>query len=190
MKYVEITNENIIFATKIQMKIFPNESAYEHYKYTVRANSEYEKYYLVYDKNSVIGITGLYSNEDITKTNSIWLGWFGVLEEYRNKGYGRKILLDTIEMAKKLSIKYPIKYIRLYTSFRDDKLAQPLYEKVMDIKEYYKNTNDINYNNTCLIYTKSLGNYKIEKWNNRFLNLKGIIKNQEIGNEKFNVKDK
>lgn len=188
MKYVEITSKNILLATKIQMKIFPEESAYEHYKYTIKEDIEYEKYYLVYDENNIIGITGLYSNEDIYKTNSIWLGWYGVLEKYRNKGYGKRILLDTIEMAKKLSIKYPIKYFRLYTSERDDKLAQPLYEKVMDIKEYYKNENDVNYDNTCLIYTKVLGNYKIEKWNNRFLNLKEIIESQEIGNEKFKSK--
>lgn len=188
MKYIEITDKNILLATKIQMEIFPEESAYEHYKYVIKENVEYEKYYLVYDANNIIGITGLYSNEDIYETNSIWLGWFGVLEEYRNKGYGKRILLDTIKMAEKLSIKYPIKYFRLYTSERDDYLAQPLYEKIMDIKEYYKNDTDINYNDTCLIYTKALGNNKIKKWDNKFLNLKEITKEQEIGNAKIKLK--
>lgn len=186
LKYVEITMENIEYATKIQMQIFPKESAYEHYKYTIDINMEYEKYYLVYDGNTVIGITGLYSNEDLNETNSIWLGWFGVLEEWRHKGYGKQILRDTINMAKKLTYKYPIKYFRLYTSERDDWTAQPLYEKLMDIKEYYNNEKDINYDSTCVIYSKSLVNEEVQYWNNRFLNLKEIVENEEIGNTKFN----
>ena len=186
LKYVEIINDNIEFATKVQMRIFPNESAYEHFKFTIERNLEYEKYFLVYDGDIVIGVTGLYSNEDIFETNSLWLGWFGVLEEYRSKGYGKQILIDTIEMAKKLAKKYPIKYFRLYTSERDDKIAQPLYEKVMDIKEYYNNPDDINYDGTCLIYTKSLDDEKPTYWNDKFLNLKTIVEEEEKSNERYN----
>lgn len=179
LKYIEITKDNIDFATKIQLDIFPEESAYEHFLETIEKNEDYEKYFLVYKDDNVIGITGLYSNEDLKQTNSIWLGWFGVLEKYRNNGYGKRILLDTINMANKLSKTYPIKYFRLYTSERDNKAAQPLYQEVMDLKEYYKNDNDINYDDTCLIYTKSLNNNNVKKWNNRFLNLREIV-SQEI----------
>lgn len=178
-RYVEITNDNLLEATLIQMKIYPNESAYEHYKYIINKKCDYEKYYLVYNDGDIIGITGLYCNENLEETNSIWLGWFGVLEEYRRKGYGKKILLDTIEMAKKLSDRYPIKYFRLYTSERDDLIAQPLYQKVMDIKEYYNNEDDVNYDGTCVIYSKSLGDYKVIYWDNKFLNLKEIIEDQD-----------
>lgn len=156
MKYVEITNNNIELATNVQMSIFPKESAYEHFKNTIENPKDYNKYFLVYDTDQIIGITGHYSNENIYKTNSIWLGWFGVINEFRKKGYGEKILLDTIDMVKNLSEKYPIKYFRLYTSERDDRLAQPLYNKIMDIKEYYMNDNDVNYDGTCVIFSKSL----------------------------------
>ena len=64
LKYIQITNKNLEFATNIQMKIFPNESAYEHYKFAIKNNLDYEKYYLVYDNDDIVGITGLYSNED------------------------------------------------------------------------------------------------------------------------------
>lgn len=185
LKYVEIATNNIELAIRIQMEIFPNESAYEHYKYVIKSKIEYMKNYLVYKNDEVIGITGLYSNEDLNETNSIWLGWFGVRETYRSNGYGKQILMDTIEMAKKLSKKYPIKFFRLYTSERDDKIAQPLYEKVMDIKEYYNNDEDINYDGTCVIYSKSIDNCKVEYWNNKFLNLKEIVDEQEIGNLNF-----
>lgn len=93
LKYIQITNKNLEFATNIQMKI-------------------------------------------LMKINSIWLGWFGVLNEFRRKGYGQQILIDTINMAKDLAKKYPIKYFRLYTSEKDDSIAQPLYYKIMDINGY------------------------------------------------------
>lgn len=185
LKYIEIDYNNLNYATNIQMKIFPKESAYEHYKYTIKKNLDYNKYYLVYDKDKVIGITGLYSNDDLNETNSIWLGWFGVLKEYRKNGYGTQILIDTINMAKELTKKYPIKYFRLYTSERDDFSAQPLYIKIMDIKEYYNNEKDVNYDNTCVIYSKSLSDFPVKYWNNRFLNLKQIIADQELANKEI-----
>lgn len=185
LKYIEITNTNIDYATRIQMNIFPEESAYKNYKYAIDSNLEYRKYYLVYNQDIVIGITGLYSMEDLNVTNSIWLGWFGVIEQYRKQGYGEKILLDTIEMARRLSKKYPIKYFRLYTSERDNPIAQKLYSKILDIKEYYNNKEDDNYNNTCLIYSKALCNNKVKYWNNKFLNLKQIIRLEEESNKLF-----
>ena len=54
LTYIPITNDNINLATKIQQEIFPGESAYEHYRYTINKNEEYEKYYLVYDKDKII----------------------------------------------------------------------------------------------------------------------------------------
>lgn len=90
LKYVEIDNSNLEYATYIQMPIFPKECAFEHYKKVIKANLEYRKYFLVYDKNKVGGITGLYSNENLNETNSIWLGGFGVLKDYQNKGYGKQ----------------------------------------------------------------------------------------------------
>lgn len=52
----------------------------------------------------------------------------------------------------------------------------------MDIKEYYNNVNDVNYDNTCVIFSKSLFETPITYWNDRFLNLKEIIAAQELGN--------
>ena len=179
LKYIKIDNNNINEAVKVQMKIFPDECAYIHYKNTIEKNEDYQNYYLVYDNNEIIGITGLYSFEDINVTNSLWLGWFGVLTEKRNKGYGKRILLDTIEMAKDLSKEYPIKYFRLYTSTRDNPIAQVLYKEVMDTYEDYNNENDFNYDNTCVIYSKSICNEPVKLWDNQFLNLNEIVKQEE-----------
>ena len=185
LKFIKITKDNIDYATSIQMKIFPGECAYYNYLDIINKNLEWQNYYLVYEENKVIGITGLYCFENINETNSIWLGWFGVLEEYRRKGYGKEILIETINISKEFSKKYPIKYLRLYTSTRDNKIAQILYEEIMDIKEEYNNPNDFNYDNTCLIYSKSLTDEKLKLWNNKFLNLNEIIKKEKEGQEKF-----
>ena len=179
LTYVKIDYSNIDEAIKVQMKIFPDECAYIHYKNTIDKNKDYQNYYLVYDGDEVVGITGLYSFEDINITNSLWLGWFGVLEEKRKQGYGKRILLGTIEMAKDLSKEYPIKYFRLYTSTRDNDIAQVLYKEVMDTCEEYNNENDFNYDNTCVIYSKSLSDEPVKLWNNQFLNLNEIVKQEE-----------
>ena len=190
LKYVEITSDNLDFATEMQMQIFPIESAYIFYKQIIDRNNEYEKSYLVYDKENLIGVTGLYCCEDINLTNTIWLGWMGVFKEYRRMGYGKEILLDTIEMAKNLAKKYPIKYLRLYTSERDNKDSLFLYDKVMDLKEYYYNENDINYDNTCVVYSKNLTEEKIKKWDNDFIDIKRYVKEEQESNQIFKNKMK
>ena len=185
LKYVEITNDNILFATGIQMEIFPSECAFLSYKNGIDKNAEYCKYYLVYEEGEIVGITGLYSTEDIADTNSIWLGWFGVLKEHRRQGKGRQILLDTIEMASNLAQKYPIKFFRLYTSEKDNPISLILYDKIMDLKEYYQNPDDVSYDGSCLIYSKGINGNKAEYWNNKTINLKGYIEEEKKGFEEY-----
>ena len=126
---------------------------------------------MVYKDTVIIGVTGLYI--DYKYDDTIWLGWYGVLEEYRLHGFGKQIFLDTLEMAKEWGKARNIKTFRLYTSFDDNKIAQIIYKNYMDISETYNNQDDINYNNTCLIYSKSLvPNRKVLLWNNKNINLK------------------
>ncbi len=172
MEYIRINRENLMDACKIQLNLFPNSSAYFHYINQLDKD-ENNAYYLVKDKDKYIGITGVYTEGSIETTDSLWLGWFGVLPKYRSRGYGRKILEDTINHAKELAKKYPnIKFFRLYTSERDNATAQALYRSVMEYIEYYNNTDDINYDGTCLIYTISFYGDEIVPWNNKNIHLK------------------
>jgi len=172
MRYELIDKNNLILATRVQLEIFPKESAYYCYKKSIEDNHKHLKYYLVYKENVIVGITGLYISNDCN--DSVWLGWYGVLENYRLHGFGKQILLDTIGLAKEWSKQdNNIKFLRLYTSERDNSVAQILYKKQMDIVERYNNPNDVNYDNTCLIYSKSLyDDIEVSKWDNKFLNLK------------------
>lgn len=186
MKYELIDKNNLILATRVQLKIFPNEIAYACYKKSIEDEHKHYKYYLVYKENVIIGVTGLYTENNF-EDNSIWIGWYGVIDEYRLHGFGKQIFLDTLNMAKEWAEKEPrIKYIRLYTSSRDNKIAQIIYRKYMDICEEYNNPNDINFNNSCLVYTKTLNETTDDKqWNNRYLNLKNGDKLIDEGFKEF-----
>jgi len=192
LKFKKITMKNIDFATQLQLSIFPGECGYFHFLYAINSQLPYLSYYLVYKGKKLIGITGLYSFEDVKDTNSLWLGWFGIKEEYRNKGLGTQTLLQTIKLARKFSKKYPeIKYVRLYTSTRDNPLAISLYRKHMDLEEQYTNKDDFTYDGTCLIFTKKLNDKTpLIKWNNQFLNLIKIIEDEEKGNKAIIKKNK
>ena len=183
IRLVEITKENIDLATEVQLDIFRTENGYNHFLTAINSNKEYCCYFIAYHNDAPIGVIGLYSVEDIEETNSIWLGWFGIKEEYRNRGCGTEVLLKTIEMAKEFAKKYPaIKYLRLYTSSKLNEKAIPLYRKYMDIEENYRNKKDYTYEDTCLIFTKILvDGAPRKKWNDKFLNIGGIIESEDSG---------
>ena len=176
-----MTNENIYDMVKTQMEIFPSECGYYQYDYALNCGKDYWKYWLVYENDDIVAITGLYSDFDIYETNSIWLGWFGVKPQFRRNKIGTEVLNFTINEAYKLAKKYPIKYFRLYTSIDENATAQLLYKKIMDYCEEYNCPNDFNYNNTCRIWTKILFDDKYVEWNNRCLNLNEVeIKEKEF----------
>ncbi len=190
LKYIPMTSENVFDVVKTQMEIFPSECGYFQYNFALNCGKDYWKYWLVYDENNIVAITGLYSDFDITETNSIWLGWFGVRPKYRKQKIGTEVLNFTINEAYKLAEKYPIKYFRLYTSVDENATAQLLYKKVMDFCEEYNCPNDFNYNNTCRIWTKILFNDKKVKWNNKCLGLKDIARQEKIYLDIFKKKYK
>lgn len=177
LEYELINENNINLATSIQYTIFPDECAYFHYKESIDKNNTYNWYYIIKHNGIPVGITGLYIMDDIDK-ESIWLGWFGILPEYRSKGFGRQSLLDIIEKAKKFNKKY----FRLYTNDDGTSTARPLYRSVMQICENYNNANDYNYNGNCYIYSYGLCDEDVKPWNNRFMNLKKDIEAERKGN--------
>ena len=121
-------------------------------------------FYIIKSNGLPVGVIGLYMHDELGK-DSIWLGWFGVLSQFRGKGIGKRSLLDMIEKAKK----FGKNFFRLYTNDIGDSKARPLYRSVMDISEKYNNSNDYNYNGNCLVYSYSLNGDKIKPWNNQFL---------------------
>ena len=172
MEFIEITLENILEATKMQMEIFGvKDCAYLCYLQHIQNGDP--AYYMVKDENEIIGISGIYIEPFEPET--AWLGWYGVRKQYRRNGYGTKILNKTIEIARELGYKY----FRLYTDIVNPN-AHRLYDKVMDFCEEYTETNF-----NVLIYSKSLCEKPCPRLNNRFINLASKDNEQVDGYELY-----
>lgn len=162
ISYQKITQENIVFATEVEMKIFPYVCAYLSYKNSFENKNQY---FLAYFEGKVCGITGIYEDLSLADDDkTLWLGWFGVLPEFRRKGIGTQMLIDTIKEAKKMGAKT----FRLYTTLTRCPEAAVLYDKIMDIGEDYT-FDDVELERR--VYSKSLTKAKVVPWNNRSLNL-------------------
>src|SRR5574344_1045729 len=95
INFKKIDKDNLELACQIQNEIFPKEDARQNY--------------IDYNGNNPIGVTGIYSYPEYP--NIAWLGWFGILKQFRNEGYGGITLDKSIELAKNKGYKE----FRLYT---------------------------------------------------------------------------
>lgn len=167
LEYVEINKDNLEIAVKIQNEIFPLEDGRQNYIEGI-TNDPYRKEmtnYIVYNGEVPIGVVGLYSYNEYP--SDAWLSWYGVIDKYRNKGFGSRIF----DFFEELALQKGYSSIRVYTSSEFD-IAIGLYEKKRMIKEYYSNELESDeINKETIIYSKSLTGEKTLKWNNNFLGL-------------------
>lgn len=169
IKFKKITKDNLEVACNVQNEIFPDEDARENFIEQIN-NDPYRKemdYYIVYLDNTPIGVTGIYSYNEYP--DDAWLGWFGILKEYRRTGFGGKVLDKTIKLAREKEYKN----FRLYTD-EYAKSAHKLYESRGMVKEIYDREDDKDEYFIADIYVYSIGltNGQVELWNNKFLGLK------------------
>ena len=167
--FERITYDNLELACKIQNTIFPEEDGRQNFIEQINKDPyrKEQDYSIVYINEEPVGITGIYSYHEYPE--SAWLGWFGILNEYRGKGYGRLALETTIEKAKEKG----------YTKFRlyTDEFAtsaHKLYESCGLVKELYDNPDDLDafIDAKIYIYSKSLTPDQIDLWNNKNIGLK------------------
>ena len=166
IKYVKVDLNNIDIAYNIQKSEWPNDMDYETFKNNAINGNEKNINFIAYLGDKPIGITGVY--EEVIDKFSLWLDWYCVAKEYRGKGLGKQILLDTIEYCKKFE---DIDFFRVESNLRIDRESTNLYLKTMDFIEKYTIEDNENFNG-CYICTKCLkSNIKYIPWNNRFLGL-------------------
>ena len=167
-----ITKENFNYALKLQNEIFPEYNGKNNYLDSLKDNSKI-KFYLIYVNDLCVGITGIYSYKD--DRDNAWLGFFGIKEEYRNKGYGKLALKLTEEYA----IKFDFKFMRLFTDKLDNDLAINFYKGMgYEFEDYSCKEESANDKFLVVIGSKSLTGLKLEKWNNKFLNITKQISKQ------------
>ena len=170
MKLELLNNENIDIAIKIQKEIFPLENGSEDLKEALANISPphqfLQRYWLAEENGVYIGICGLYAYKFAPK--DAWLGWYGVLNNKRGKGFGKSILKEIMEIAKNMGFET----FRLYTDEEDNSTAIKLYEKIGMIRESYNNPKDVHFEiGNTLIFSKSLINKNTMLWNNKNLYL-------------------
>lgn len=167
LEYIEVNKDNLEIAVKVQNEIFPLEDGRQNYIEGI-TNDPYRKEmtnYIVYNEEIPIGVVDLYSYNEYP--SDAWLSWYGVIDKYRNKGFGSKIF----NFFEELALQKGYLSIRVYTSSEFD-IAIGLYEKKGMIKEYYRNELECDeINNETIIYSKSLTGKETLKWNNKFLGL-------------------
>lgn len=166
LTYEKLNLSNLSIAYKIQKEEWPDEEAYDDLYDKAINPTDDNCFFLVYDKNEIIGIAGVDFYDEYP--DSIWLDWFCVLSMHRRKGYGKKILLDVIKYCENLD-KY--NYFRVDTTYYENRPALFLYDKIMHLKEEYTIEDTEDCKNNYLVYTYSF-NGKLEPWNNKYLGLK------------------
>ena len=169
--YLELLNtKNIDIAIKIQKEIFPLENGSEDLKEALNSicppHQFLQRYWVAKENDEYVGICGLYAYKFAKK--DAWLGWYGVLDEKRGKGFGKTILIDVMNKAKEMGFEN----FRLYTDEEDNAVAIKLYEKMGMTKEFYNNEEDVHFHiGKTLIYSKSLTDKKVLLWDNKNLYL-------------------
>ncbi len=158
MKLIQINKNNLKQAMRVAKSVFPNEWHKDAltgdmifwpenaYKQSIEAKDKTFKYYLVTVKKpdrgkisyfpKTVGITGHYTEGQF---GVIWLGWFGILEKYRGKGYGKELLEKCIAKFKRMGYKE----LRLYTTkdAKHEAKARQMYAK-RGFKKYWDNEVD------------------------------------------------
>ena len=160
-----ITKDNLALALETFHKVFswiPAEA--DPYTDVVNGGKPEIKarYYLVYDGEALVGITGNYIVPE--DEESAFLGWFGVTPEMRRNHYGSKILKSHEEELIKLGYKYS----RLYTETENNDATKNFYERNGYVGELYNCPDEpAMMANYLTVYSKSLGDYPLTPWNNR-----------------------
>lgn len=75
-----------------------------------KEDNRYWQVWLLYHGDTPIGICGLYSLND--STEELWLGWLGIIPEYRNKGVWGLMILNQLKFkARKVGCKRLFSYV-------------------------------------------------------------------------------
>ena len=135
MVFVKVDKNNCELDIKLQAELFPVEHSPKQVYEGIETGNPVN--YIVYLKGMPIGITGYYFDEKLP--DHVFINWFGVLKEYRGKGYGSRITKWLINKCRSL----PVKYITTYTDKLVNAESVGLYKKLGFSVLDYDNSEDI-----------------------------------------------
>ena len=172
LRYVKVDLKNLDIAFQIQAAEWPDEKDYEGFVEMAECGDDKNVNFIVYLLDEPIGITGVYT-EDIDD-NSMWLNWFCVVEKYRGYGFGKRILLDTINYCKRFD---DVDFLRVDTEFNLNRISSNLYFDVMDfIEKYTAEDEGVCFSGNYICSKRLKDNINFVPWNNKNLHLKEYYK--------------
>lgn len=157
---------------RVWRELFPSETLYTGFRgmncfeYSFEpGNVGNHRYYLYYDRGEVVGMSGTYDEpHEQGPHRSAWLGWFGVLGKYRNRGYGRRIVRFFEDEARRCGYAF----CRVYTEDSPDNEAISFYEKCGYTFEKYDGAVPADCDvDGVLVGSKALGAVPLVPWANR-----------------------
>lgn len=117
----------------------------------------YWKVWLIKRSRTTVGICGLYSlkKKDVRE---LWLGWFGILKQYRNNGIGVEVLQQLEETAKKAGAESVMAYVKANNKALDfyKRNGYRIVSRVGAYVDKHKLTMDQFENRTDLVIKKNL----------------------------------
>ena len=173
MEFILIDKSNLDTAHEIENIIFPHYDALKNYLDSI-FDPKKSGYYLIKENDVFIGIIGIYSYD--AYPDDAWLGWFGLLEEYRGKGYGRKAL----EFFEELARNRGFRYARLFTDTLNNDNTRNFYKHHDYFEERYINFSDpASLKYPISIFSKSLYEERCPRWNNRDIHFTKQVNKQQ-----------
>lgn len=129
MDFKLVNKENYKLDIQLQGILFPVEKSPKQVYEGLETGNPVN--YIVYEGDTPVGITGYYFDKNLP--DHVFINWFGVLSEYRCKGFGYKIIEWLINQCKKL----PVKYLTTYTDKIVNAESVKLYKRlVFDVRDY------------------------------------------------------
>lgn len=168
LEYRHVDRQNLEAALQIQRETWPDDVDYDDFADKVEHTRDDNCFFLIYDTGKLIGLVGV----DVWRKqypDTIWLDWFTILPQYRRRGYGTKVLQDTIAYCKTLKRFRSFRVETTTYEYADASLA--LYDKVIGFYEDYTAEDTAADQLRTRIYSLPLLG-ELEAWNNRPLGLR------------------
>jgi GNAT superfamily N-acetyltransferase len=140
LRFILVTRQNVNQAIGLAREIFPYEICdgvfipEKEYMLSFKPErANLQDFFMVKYGGEFVGITGYYHYHQ-NRPEELWLNYFGLREEFRGNGVGKKMLLKTLGLMKKFNVS--LKTIRLYTTDRPEQLGSHCLYRCVGFKLY------------------------------------------------------
>lgn len=166
IEIVNVDMDNVIHAIHIQRSLFPDSDGAYNFLESLVKTSEFE-FWLIKKDSDYIGTVGIYTLPE--DGESAWLGWFGILPQYRRQGIGSLAIAHYEKVARERGFRYA----RLYTNRLNNERAKSFYRANGYVEENYSCDYDPGTEIEILsIFSKALQDRTpVTPWGNRTMHI-------------------